>query len=123
MNDKKQERWIYAVALLIPVVWLALLTAPCLGGSIVDVMKRLAEAIKSPLHIVWCKDSIKCILVFLGMYAFGILLYYGSWGNTRDGEEHGSAKWGTPQELNKQLKQNTNFPLSKEIRLGTRLHF
>nr|MBQ4457017.1 hypothetical protein [Clostridia bacterium] len=58
MNDKKQERWIYAVALLIPVVWLALLTAPCLGGSIVDVMKRLTEAIKSPLHIVWCKDSI-----------------------------------------------------------------
>ena len=36
MNDKKQERWIYAVALVIPVVWLALLTAPCLGGSIVD---------------------------------------------------------------------------------------
>gem|GEM_PF-2691538 len=55
----------YAVALLIPVVWLALLTAPCLGGNIVDVMKRLTEAIKSPLHIVWCKDSIKCILVFL----------------------------------------------------------
>lgn len=48
----------YAVALLMPVVWLALLTAPCLGGSIVDVMKRLMEAIKSPLHIVWCKDSI-----------------------------------------------------------------
>ena len=112
----------YAVALLIPVVWLALLTAPCLGGSIVDVMKRLTEAIESPLHIVWCKDSIKCILVFLGMYAFGILLYYGSRGNTRDGEEHGSAKWGTPQELNKQLKQKENFPLSKEIRLGMDTH-
>ena len=112
----------YAVALLIPVVWLALLTAPCLGGSIVDVMKRLTEAIRSPLHIVWCKDSVKCILVFLGMYAFGILLYYGSRGNTRDGEEHGSAKWGNPQELNKQLKQKENFPLSKEIRLGMDTH-
>lgn len=122
MNDKKQERWVYAVALLIPVVWLALLTAPCLGGSIVDVMKRLTEAIRSPLHIVWCKDSVKCILVFLGMYAFGILLYYGSRGNTRDGEEHGSAKWGNPQELNKQLKQKENFPLSKEIRLGMDTH-
>ena len=112
----------YAVALLIPVVWLALLTAPCLGGSIVDVMKRLTEVIKSPLHIVWCKDSIKCILVFLGMYAFGILLFFGSRSNTRDGEEHGSAKWGTPQELNKELKQKTNFPLSKEIRLGMDTH-
>ena len=122
MNDKKQERWIYAVALLIPVVWLALLTAPCLGGSIVDVMKRLTEAIKSPLHIVWCENSLKCILVFLGLYAFGILLYLGSRGNTRDGEEHGSAKWGTPQELNKQLKQKENFPLSKEIRLGMDTH-
>ena len=49
-------------SLLIPVVWLALLTAPCLGGSIVDVMKRLAEAIKSPLHIVWCENSFQSFL-------------------------------------------------------------
>ena len=62
------------------------------------------------------------LLVFLGLYVFGILLYLGSRGNTRDGEEHGSAKWGTPQELNKELKQKTNFPLSKEIRLGMDTH-
>ena len=118
MTDNKHERLVYAAALVIPTVWLALLAAPCLGGSIVDVMKRLTEAIKQPFSIVWCENSGKCILVFLVLYVCGLLFYFGSRPNTRDGEEHGSAKWGAAKEINKSLKQEKNFVLSKKLRLG-----
>ena len=103
-------------------VWFALLVAPCIGGSAAAVFERLTEAIKQPFHIVWCAYSGKCILVFLALYFCGVLCYFGSRPNTRDGEEHGSAKWGAPKEINKSLKQEENFPLSKRLRLGMDTH-
>ena len=122
MSDKRAERLIYAAAPIIPVMWLALLVAPCIGGSAATVFERLTEAIKQPFNIVWCAYSGKCILVFLALYFFGVLFYFGSRPNTRDGEEHGSAKWGVPKEINKSLKQEKNFPLSKRLRLGMDTH-
>ena len=101
MSDKRAERLLYAAAPIIPVVWLALLVAPCIGGSAAAVFERLTEAIKQPFHIVWCAYSGKCILVLLALYFCGVLFYFGTRPNTRDGEEHGSAKWGVPKEINK----------------------
>lgn len=119
---KRQDRFsksnllIYAFG-LIPTVWAALLTAPYLRGGLPEIVKKLPEAINAPLHIVWCGDSLKTVLIFIAAYALGLGIYLSTAHNYRRREEHGSAQWGNvegichkyralPLEGNKLLTQN-----------------
>lgn len=79
------------------VLWAALLIAQCWGGSIVDLLPRMAEALQQPTAICWTERSALSILLCSGAYFFGIALYFTTRGRTRDGEEHGSAVWGSPE--------------------------
>ena len=81
-NTKREELLLFAV-LLIPTVWFALILAPCLGGSLVDVVYRLSERIQSPWQIEWCADSPRSILMCLLLYGFGGLVYFGTRPNLR----------------------------------------
>ncbi len=47
-NNNRQEDLILFGVLLLPTVWFALILAPCLGGSLVDVFSRLTERIQTP---------------------------------------------------------------------------
>jgi len=120
-NTKREDLLLFGV-LLFPTVWFALILAPCLGGSLVDVFSRLTERIQTPWLIEWCADSPRSILMCLLLYGFGGLVYFGTRPNLRQGEEHGSAKWGSPKELNGQLAQKLNFPLTRHVKIGMDTH-
>ena len=79
---------------IIPVVWLALLTAPYVSGGIVEIIQNLSVAIENPFSITVCGDSVRTVLIFLLAYGMGIGVYFSTRRNYRKGEEHGSAKWG-----------------------------
>ena len=120
-NSKKEDYLLYGI-LLLPTIWFALLLAPCLGGNLIDVFTRLTERIQSPWEIEWCADTPKTLLLCLTVYAFGGIVYFGTRPNLRQGEEHGSAKWGSPKQLNAQIEQKHNFPLTKHVQIGMNTH-
>lgn len=120
-NTKKEDLILYGI-LLFPAVWFALLLAPCLGGSLLDVFNRLTEHMQSPLSIEWCQSTPRSLLLCLAIYALGGIVYFGTRPNLRQGEEHGSAKWGSPKQVNTQIEQKQSFPLTKHVRLGMDTH-
>lgn len=120
-NTKKEDLLLYGI-LLLPTVWFALLLAPCLGGSLLDVFNRLTEHMQSPFSIAWCQNTPRSLLLCLAVYAFGGIVYFGTRPNLRQGEEHGSAKWGSPKQVNAQIEQKQSFPLTKHVRLGMDTH-
>ena len=99
-NDKKTSLILSACG-VVPVVWLALLTAPYVGGGIVEIIRGLTDAMGSPFAITACEDSVKTVLIFLAAYGMAIGIYFSTRRNYRRREEHGSAKWGNADALNK----------------------
>lgn len=120
-NTKKEDLLLYGI-LLLPTVWFALLLAPCLGGSLLEVFNRLTEHLQSPFSIEWCQSTPRSLLLCLAIYTFGGIVYFGTRPNLRQGEEHGSAKWGSPKQVNAQIEQKQSFPLTKHVRLGMDTH-
>ncbi|NCB62833.1 MAG: type IV secretory system conjugative DNA transfer family protein [Clostridia bacterium] len=117
-----------ALFLYIPVVWGALLLAQSLGGDrspadgLPDILSRLTAALQSPLDIRWTDKSLLSILACTGAYVMGLCLYVSSQGRTRDGEEHGSARWGDPKQVNAMFRQKENKLLTRNVRLGLDTH-
>ena len=108
--------------LYIPVVWAALLIAQSIGGGLPDLLTNLTAALQTPLKIRWTEHSLISILACTGLYIMGICLYRTTQGRTRDGEEHGSARWASPQQVNAMFCQKQNKPLTKNVRLGLDTH-
>ena len=100
------------------VVWAALLIAQCWGGSLLELLQKLTAALQSPLDITWTEQSAPSILICSGAYVFGLLLYSATRKRTRDGEEHGSATWGSAQEVNRMFAQKKSKILTRHVRLG-----
>ena len=91
--------------------------AVAMGQSDKDIMsiltKRFAE--------MWDGNPLLCILLIMAAVAFGICLYYSTKRNYRRGEEHGSAKWGNPKEINRKYMQQPasyNKLLTQQVRVG-----
>lgn len=106
---------------LIPVVWLALLTAPYLHAGLPNFLKNAGEAFSKPLHIELCGDSAKTVLAFLLAYALGLCVYLSSDRNYRKREEHGSAKWGKPSAVNRKYAnphRTGNKILTQNVGIG-----
>lgn len=95
-----KENIIAAALGIIPVVWLALLTAPFLGGGLAGIVSGLPGALSAPLDLNICGDSVKTVLIFLCAYLMGIGIYLSTRRNYRRGEEMGSAVWGDAVKLN-----------------------
>lgn len=104
--------------LYIPVIWLALMIGQSMGKGLPELLQNLMVAMQSPLKITWTEDSLPSIFVCTGGYIFGLILYNATRRNTRDGEEHGSAVWGSPWEVNRQFAQKKNKILTRHVRLG-----
>ena len=100
------------------ILWAALLIAPCWGGSLLDMIPRLQAALQAPLEISWTEQSAPSIFICTGLYVLGLAIYFSSRGRTRDGEEHGSATWGSARELNRQFAQKQSKILTQHVRLG-----
>ena len=87
-----------------------------------DILTHLTEALKHPFQIRWTEHSFASILACTGLYVMGICLYQSQQGRTRAGEEHGSAAWASPKQVNAQFCQKQNKILTRHVRLGLDTH-
>ena len=62
------------------------------------------------------------ILICTGLYIMGLCVYASEQRRTRDGEEHGSAAWGSPRQVNAMFRQKENKILTRHVRLGLDTH-
>lgn len=113
--------WLF---LAVPVLWLALLVATYYqpGMNLVELLGCLAPAMQYPLFLVWTPYSLRFLLGAAVVYAFGVLLYLSTRENRRPGEEHGSAKWGTPHALGEKYRDKRhpadNIILTQNVQMG-----
>lgn len=93
-------------AFTLPIVWFAVLMAGCYtpGMTIFDLVAQFSEVTQTPFSLHWTPYTMKFIGIFLLLYGGAILFYYTGQKNTRPGEEHGSASWGSVRELNKKYR-------------------
>lgn len=119
MNGKQKCLW-YAAG-LIPAVWLGLLIAPAASGGLPEILRQFPSAMNEPFHIEWCEDSLKTVLVFIALYAMVIGVYLSTRRHYRRGEEHGSAKWGNVETVNRKYRARPPKPnkvFTQHIRMG-----
>ena len=106
------------------VLWLAAIAAYAYedGMNLFQWMGRFSQVLERPFAIGWTPYTLKCMLVGLLLYGCGITFYYSSRENRRPGEEYGSAKWGSPKELNRKYMdhqhKDANIILTQRVRLG-----
>jgi len=116
------KQLIAAAALgVVPVVWLALLLAPHLGGGLAGIINGFSAAMDNPIAITICEDSAKTVLVLLLAYGVGIGMVLSNRKNYRRREEHGSAKWGTAAAVNRKYADpvfTQNKLLTQNVRIG-----
>ncbi|MGF6990539.1 type IV secretion system protein VirD4 [Lachnospiraceae bacterium PM6-15] len=120
-SDERSNNLMLAVIGIIPVTWLALMVAPYLNEGLPKIITGLTEAMNNPLKLKWCKDSVKAVLIFMGIYAMGIGIVLSSEKNYRRREEHGSAKWGNAKTVDKKYrakKPEENKLLTQHVRIG-----
>ena len=72
--------------------------------TIFDLAAQFSEVTQTPFSLHWTPYTMKFIGIFLLLYGGAILFYYTGQKNTRPGEEHGSASWGSVRELNKKYR-------------------
>lgn len=120
-QDDRQSAIILSVIGIIPVVWFALLIAPSVGGGLPEILSKLLTVFNNPFHIEFCEDSLKTVLVLLLCYGFGIGIYFSTRKNYRRREEHGSAKWGNANAVNKkycQTPKSENKLMTQNVAIG-----
>ena len=72
--------------------------------TIFDLAAQFSEVTQTPFSLHWTPYTMKFIGIFLLLYGGAILFYYTGQKNTRPGEEHGSASWGSVRELDKKYR-------------------
>ena len=113
---------VLALFFYVPVVWGALLIAQSLGRGLPELLTNLTTALQHPLDIHWTDKSLLSILICTGLYIMGLCIYASEQRRTRDGEEHGSAAWGSPRQVNAMFRQKENKILTRHVRLGLYTH-
>ena len=116
----KAHRILYLFGALLA-VWLALLVAPAFGGGLAGFLENAGELFEHPLRIHLCEDSPKTVLAFLVIYGMAVGVYLSNDRNYRRREEHGSAKWGSPAQVNKKYanrKETENKILTRNVSIG-----
>ena len=119
MNGKAKSVW-YLLGLL-PAVWLGLLVAPAASGGLFGIIRQFPAAMQHPFHIIWCEDSGKAVLFFVAAYGLLVGALLSTRRSYRRGVEHGSAKWGSPERLNRKYcakPPEPNKVFTQHIRMG-----
>ena len=106
---------------VIPVVWLALLVAPCMENGLAGLIENFGSVMENPFRITLCEDSLKTVLILLLIYGLAIGVYLSTDRNYRRREEHGSARWGVPSRVNKKYAdpvRTENKILTQNVSIG-----
>lgn len=120
-NTSPKALLVFSLIGIVPVVWVALLTAPFAEGGLVEIVQKLPDAMNEPFHITLCGDSLKTVLFFLLAYGLGIGFALSSPKNYRRREEHGSARWGDAKALCRKYELPDavqNIILTTHVRIG-----
>ena len=121
-HDKfsKQNILLYCLG-TIPVVWLALRIAPFMEDGLPGLIKNFGAAMSCPFYITLCEDSLKTVLILLLCYGIAIGIYLSTQRNYRRREEHGSAQWGSPVQVNRKYADKVptrNKILTQNVSVG-----
>lgn len=121
-HDKfsKQNILLYCLG-TIPVVWLALRIAPFMEDGLPGLIQNFGAAMSRPFYITLCGNSLKTILVLLLCYGLAIGIYLSTQRNYRRREEHGSAQWGSPVQVNRKYADKVptrNKILTQNVSVG-----
>lgn len=113
-HDKfsKQNILLYCFG-TIPVGWMALRIAPFMEDGLPGLIQNFGAAMSRPFHITLCEDSLKTVLILLLCYGLAIGMYLSTQRNYRRREEHGSAQWGSPAQMNR--KYADRIPTQNKI--------
>ena len=108
-------------------MWLALRIAPFMEDGLPGLIQNFGAAMSRPFHITLCEDSSKTVLVLLLCYGIAIGIYLSAQRNYRRREEHGSAQWGSPAQVNKKYAdrvpaQNKILTQNVSVGLDSRRH-
>lgn len=120
-GEDKATNLMLALLGIVPVLWLALMVAPGFGGGLTAMANVLMKGMENPTKIEWCEDSLRAVLLFLLLYAFGIGIFLSTQRNYRKGEEHGSARWGGAGAVNRKywdIRPAQNKLLTRHVRIG-----
>ena len=123
MRNDRFDRVHKALYLLgvIPVTWLGLLIAPVLGDGLPGLLTRAGAVFSHPFQIEVCEGSLRTVLLLLLAYGLGLTLYLSNDRNYRRREEHGSAKWGSREALNRKYAdpvKTANRILTRSVSIG-----
>ena len=116
----KQNIVLYCFGVL-PVTWIGLLIAPCMEEGLVGLVKNFGSVMSNPFHIELCGNSVKTVLVMLLIYGLAIGIYLSNDRNYRRREEHGSARWGVPGQVNRKYAnpvKTENKILTQNVSIG-----
>ena len=121
---KQQESGILPWALVtVPVLWAAAIMAYAYedGMNIFDLLGRFTVLVERPFAIGWTAHTPKFMLIGLFLYGGAAALYLSTKENRRPGEEHGSARWGSPRQLCAKYRDKDpmkNTILTQNVRMG-----
>ena len=121
---KQQEGGILPwVLLTVPVLWAAAIMAYAYedGMNIFDLLGRFTVLVERPFAIGWTAHTPKFMLIGLFLYGGAAALYLSTKENRRPGEEHGSARWGSPRQLCAKYRDKDpmkNTILTQNVRMG-----
>lgn len=102
MKNKKASIIIICIGALL-VIYLAILLSPALYAT-GNKLDNISNALNNPMRIVFTENTVKVVLILLLIYAFIVVAIISNSKNKRPGEEHGSAKWGEANSLNRKLR-------------------
>lgn len=121
MKDRKQDEYILLGLLIIPVIWFAILIAPYSSGGLIYALPYISEAINHPFSFSWCDNTPRMTLIFILIYAIGVMVYLSTMKNYRRTVEYGSAKWANALNINRKYANKNyleNKLLSQNVRIG-----
>ena len=111
------------VLLAVPVLWAAAIMAYAYedGMNLFDLLGRFTVLMEYPFAIGWTAHTPKFMLIGLLLYGCAAALFLSTKENRRPGEEHGSARWGSPRQLCAKYRDKDplkNTILTQNVRMG-----
>ena len=94
---------------------------PYIDGGLLNALPYISEAMNSPFSIVWSKDSLRTMCLFIVVYVCGMGICLSNKRNYRRQEEYGSARWANNRSVNKKYADKNfsqNKILSQNVRIG-----
>ena len=84
-------------------------------------MEAFNDVLSYPLRDYYNGNTLKAVLIALGIYAVAMVMYYTSQYNYMPGKEYGTARLAHPKEINRAIadkEEDNNRILSQNVRLS-----